>query len=147
MQWWDEWLYIPLCWRSLPPNFQVTSRWNGRYYGQSSHVSFNVIKITLIEYLPKSCFIVFTFLFCHYRCAIYRLPDAHKHITRPPAGVIFPKKVCLIIFSDSFCFFWHILRADAVCFLAFEVSLSESLCMSAFCMVKQGYLNKRYGNW
>ncbi|KAL7207490.1 hypothetical protein ACSBR1_029442 [Camellia fascicularis] len=26
-------------------------------------------------------------------CAIYRLPDAHKHITRPPAGVIFPKKI------------------------------------------------------
>ncbi|KAA8537533.1 hypothetical protein F0562_027141 [Nyssa sinensis] len=25
-------------------------------------------------------------------CAIYRLPDTHKHITRPPAGVIFPKK-------------------------------------------------------
>ncbi|XP_042515437.1 5'-3' exoribonuclease 3-like isoform X2 [Macadamia integrifolia] len=25
-------------------------------------------------------------------CAIYRLPDAHKHITRPPAGVVFPKK-------------------------------------------------------
>ena len=27
------------------------------------------------------------------RCAIYRLPDAHKHITRPPAWVVFPKKV------------------------------------------------------
>ncbi|OVA12642.1 zinc finger protein [Macleaya cordata] len=26
-------------------------------------------------------------------CAIYRLPDAHKHITRPPAGVIFPNKI------------------------------------------------------
>uniref|UniRef100_A0A2P2M100 5'-3' exoribonuclease n=1 Tax=Rhizophora mucronata TaxID=61149 RepID=A0A2P2M100_RHIMU len=26
-------------------------------------------------------------------CAIFRLPDLHKHITRPPAGVIFPKKV------------------------------------------------------
>ncbi|KAI8004849.1 Filament-like plant protein 4 [Camellia lanceoleosa] len=26
-------------------------------------------------------------------CAIYRVPDAHKHITRPPAGVIFPEKV------------------------------------------------------
>ncbi|XP_038704868.1 5'-3' exoribonuclease 3-like isoform X2 [Tripterygium wilfordii] len=25
-------------------------------------------------------------------CAIYRLPDAHKHITRPPPGVNFPKK-------------------------------------------------------
>ncbi|KAJ6938402.1 5'-3' exoribonuclease 3-like isoform X2 [Populus alba x Populus x berolinensis] len=25
-------------------------------------------------------------------CAIYRLPDPHTHITRPPAGVIFPKK-------------------------------------------------------
>ncbi|GMQ01935.1 hypothetical protein CsSME_00048389 [Camellia sinensis var. sinensis] len=25
-------------------------------------------------------------------CAIYRFPDAHKHITRPPAGVIFLKK-------------------------------------------------------
>ncbi|GFZ10384.1 5'-3' exoribonuclease 3 [Actinidia rufa] len=29
-------------------------------------------------------------------CAIYRLPDAHKHITRPPAGVIFPKKSVMI---------------------------------------------------
>ncbi|XP_010533698.1 PREDICTED: 5'-3' exoribonuclease 3-like [Tarenaya hassleriana] len=26
-------------------------------------------------------------------CAIYRLPDAHQHITRPPPGVIFPKKI------------------------------------------------------
>ncbi|KDP36941.1 hypothetical protein JCGZ_08232 [Jatropha curcas] len=26
-------------------------------------------------------------------CAVYRLPDPHKHITRPPAGVIFPKKM------------------------------------------------------
>ncbi|PRQ27182.1 putative transcription factor interactor and regulator CCHC(Zn) family [Rosa chinensis] len=26
-------------------------------------------------------------------CAIYRLPDVHEHITRPPAGVIFPKKI------------------------------------------------------
>ncbi|KAK4390774.1 5'-3' exoribonuclease 3 [Sesamum angolense] len=25
-------------------------------------------------------------------CAIYRLPEIHKHITRPPPGVIFPKK-------------------------------------------------------
>ncbi|XP_043711548.1 5'-3' exoribonuclease 3 isoform X2 [Telopea speciosissima] len=29
-------------------------------------------------------------------CAIYRLPDEHKHITRPPAGVIFPKKTVTI---------------------------------------------------
>ncbi|KAL2512907.1 5'-3' exoribonuclease 3 [Abeliophyllum distichum] len=29
-------------------------------------------------------------------CAIYRLPDAHKHITRPPPGVIFPKKIVTI---------------------------------------------------
>ncbi|OVA18591.1 zinc finger protein [Macleaya cordata] len=26
-------------------------------------------------------------------CAIYRLPDQHNHITRPPPGVIFPKKM------------------------------------------------------
>ncbi|XP_065018008.1 5'-3' exoribonuclease 3-like isoform X1 [Musa acuminata AAA Group] len=26
-------------------------------------------------------------------CSIYKLPDAHKHITRPPAGVIIPKKI------------------------------------------------------
>ncbi|KAL0351778.1 UNVERIFIED_CONTAM: 5'-3' exoribonuclease 3 [Sesamum calycinum] len=25
-------------------------------------------------------------------CAIYRLPEIHKHITRPPPGVVFPKK-------------------------------------------------------
>ncbi|KAG0452699.1 hypothetical protein HPP92_025363 [Vanilla planifolia] len=29
-------------------------------------------------------------------CAIYKLPDAHKHITQPPAGVIFPKKTVAI---------------------------------------------------
>ncbi|MCL7041298.1 hypothetical protein MKW94_011371, partial [Papaver nudicaule] len=29
-------------------------------------------------------------------CAIYRLPDPHKHITRPPAGVIFPNKIVSI---------------------------------------------------
>lgn len=26
-------------------------------------------------------------------CAIYRLPDMHEHITRPPVGVKFPKKI------------------------------------------------------
>ncbi|KAL6511849.1 hypothetical protein OROGR_021446 [Orobanche gracilis] len=26
-------------------------------------------------------------------CAIYRLPDVHEHITRPPPGVTFPKKI------------------------------------------------------
>ncbi|XVE69753.1 hypothetical protein DITRI_Ditri10aG0016500 [Diplodiscus trichospermus] len=31
-------------------------------------------------------------------CCIYRLPKAHKHITRPPAGVIFPPK--MVQFSD-----------------------------------------------
>ncbi|XP_060199805.1 5'-3' exoribonuclease 3 isoform X2 [Lycium barbarum] len=31
-------------------------------------------------------------------CAIYRLPDSHKHIARPPKGVIFPKK--LVTFGD-----------------------------------------------
>ncbi|CAN4122961.1 unnamed protein product [Withania somnifera] len=31
-------------------------------------------------------------------CAIYRLPDAHKHIVQPPEGVIFPKK--LVTFGD-----------------------------------------------
>ncbi|WOL03421.1 hypothetical protein Cni_G12141 [Canna indica] len=25
-------------------------------------------------------------------CSIFKVPDAHKHITRPPAGVIFPEK-------------------------------------------------------
>ncbi|RZB64658.1 5'-3' exoribonuclease 3 isoform B [Glycine soja] len=29
----------------------------------------------------------------HVICAIYRLPDAHKHISRPPQGVKFLKKI------------------------------------------------------
>jgi len=33
------------------------------------------------------------------RCAIYRLPDAHEHITRPPQGVKFPKKVSNLVAS------------------------------------------------
>ncbi|KAI4316915.1 hypothetical protein L6164_024844 [Bauhinia variegata] len=32
----------------------------------------------------------------HVICAIYRLPDAHKHITRPPQGVKYPKKIVTI---------------------------------------------------
>ncbi|KAK4274295.1 hypothetical protein QN277_017539 [Acacia crassicarpa] len=29
-------------------------------------------------------------------CAIYRLPDKHKHITRPPKGVQYPKKIVTV---------------------------------------------------
>ncbi|KAJ7966853.1 5'-3' exoribonuclease [Quillaja saponaria] len=29
----------------------------------------------------------------HVICAIYRLPDAHEHIARPPEGVTYPKKI------------------------------------------------------
>ncbi|KAF9620441.1 hypothetical protein IFM89_012618 [Coptis chinensis] len=32
----------------------------------------------------------------HVIMAIYILPDAHKHITRPPTGVIFPKKIVAV---------------------------------------------------
>ncbi|XP_019436847.1 PREDICTED: 5'-3' exoribonuclease 3-like isoform X2 [Lupinus angustifolius] len=32
----------------------------------------------------------------HVICAIYRLPDLHKHITQPPQGVKFPKKTVTI---------------------------------------------------
>ncbi|CAL0332644.1 unnamed protein product [Lupinus luteus] len=32
----------------------------------------------------------------HVICAIYRLPDPHKHITQPPEGVKFPKKIVTI---------------------------------------------------
>lgn len=32
----------------------------------------------------------------HVICAIYRLPDAHEHIARPPHGVKFPKKTVTI---------------------------------------------------
>jgi len=31
------------------------------------------------------------------RCAIYGLPEAHKHITRPPQGVKFPEKVSNLV--------------------------------------------------
>lgn len=41
MQWWNEWIFIPLCWRSLSSNFQITRWGDARYYGQSSNVSCN----------------------------------------------------------------------------------------------------------
>lgn len=40
IQWWNEWLYLPLCWRSLPSCLQITYFGDGRYYEQPSHVSF-----------------------------------------------------------------------------------------------------------
>ncbi len=40
---------------------------------------------------PHFSFLLHSMLF---RCAIYRLPDMHEHIARPPVGVNLPKKVC-----------------------------------------------------
>ncbi|KAK7346162.1 hypothetical protein VNO80_20677 [Phaseolus coccineus] len=43
----------------------------------------------------------------HVICAIYRLPDAHKHITRPPQGVKFPKKTVTIGDLQPEPVLWH----------------------------------------
>ncbi|KAI3432020.1 5'-3' exoribonuclease [Psidium guajava] len=40
-------------------------------------------------------------------CVIYRLPDAHKHITRPPAGVVFPKKMVQLEDVKPATALWH----------------------------------------
>ncbi|ESR48395.1 5'-3' exoribonuclease [Citrus sinensis] len=40
-------------------------------------------------------------------CAIYKLPDAHKHVTRPPAGVIFPKKIVQLEDLKPAPVLWH----------------------------------------
>lgn len=40
-------------------------------------------------------------------CAIYRLPDAHEHITRPPAGVVFPKRIVTIEDVKPAPTLWH----------------------------------------
>ncbi|WVZ23313.1 hypothetical protein V8G54_001857 [Vigna mungo] len=43
----------------------------------------------------------------HVICAIYRLPDAHEHITRPPQGVKFPKKTVTIGDLQPDPVLWH----------------------------------------
>ncbi|MCI09074.1 5'-3' exoribonuclease, partial [Trifolium medium] len=43
----------------------------------------------------------------HVICAIYRLPDAHGHITRPPHGVGFPKKTVAIEDLKPEPVLWH----------------------------------------
>ncbi|CAJ1941963.1 unnamed protein product [Sphenostylis stenocarpa] len=43
----------------------------------------------------------------HVLCAIYRLPDAHKHISRPPQGVKFPKKTVTIGDVKAEPVLWH----------------------------------------
>ncbi|XP_059638313.1 5'-3' exoribonuclease 3 isoform X3 [Cornus florida] len=40
-------------------------------------------------------------------CAIYRLPDAHKHIALPPAGVIFPNKTVSVRDLKPEPVLWH----------------------------------------
>ncbi|KAJ6826282.1 5'-3' exoribonuclease 3-like [Iris pallida] len=40
-------------------------------------------------------------------CSIYKLPDAHKHITRPPAGVVFPKKTVTVEDMKPPPVLWH----------------------------------------
>ncbi|KAK9936485.1 hypothetical protein M0R45_013325 [Rubus argutus] len=40
-------------------------------------------------------------------CAIYRLPDEHKHISRPPASVIFPKKTVMVGDLKPAPVLWH----------------------------------------
>lgn len=66
-----------------------------------------------MNHKSSTCSPHFTFLLhsLFFRCAIYRLPDMHEHITQPPVGVKFPKKVCsyyLIVrssFLSKFCSF------------------------------------------
>ncbi|XP_057720516.1 5'-3' exoribonuclease 3 isoform X1 [Arachis stenosperma] len=43
----------------------------------------------------------------HVICAIYRLPQAHKHITRPPPGVKFPKKTVTLGDMKPEPVLWH----------------------------------------
>ncbi|GFY95704.1 5'-3' exoribonuclease 3 [Actinidia rufa] len=48
-------------------------------------------------------------------CAIYRLPDAHKHSARPPVGVIFPKKMpfaSLLLCNEATCTLWPSMRDE-----------------------------------
>lgn len=52
---------------------------------------FNWMNHTSSTCSPHFAFLLHSLFF---RCAIYRLPDMHEHITRPPVGVKFPKKVC-----------------------------------------------------
>lgn len=40
-------------------------------------------------------------------CAIYKLPDPHQHITQPPAGVLFPKKMVTIDDLKPAPVLWH----------------------------------------
>lgn len=40
VQWWNERLYLPLCWGSLPSCLQITYFGDGRHHEQPSHVSF-----------------------------------------------------------------------------------------------------------
>ncbi|CAI0435299.1 unnamed protein product [Linum tenue] len=40
-------------------------------------------------------------------CAIYRLPDPHKHITRPPPGVTFPKRIVSLQDMKPDPVLWH----------------------------------------
>uniref|UniRef100_A0A7N0V271 5'-3' exoribonuclease n=1 Tax=Kalanchoe fedtschenkoi TaxID=63787 RepID=A0A7N0V271_KALFE len=40
-------------------------------------------------------------------CAVYLLPDVHKHITRPPPGVVFPKKMVTIADVKAPPALWH----------------------------------------
>ncbi|XP_057973124.1 5'-3' exoribonuclease 3 isoform X2 [Malania oleifera] len=40
-------------------------------------------------------------------CAIYRLPDKHKHITRPLAGVVYPKKTVTVRDLKPEPVLWH----------------------------------------
>ncbi|XP_057427859.1 5'-3' exoribonuclease 3 isoform X2 [Lotus japonicus] len=43
----------------------------------------------------------------HVICAIYRLPDAHNHIARPPEGVKFPKKIVTVGDLQPEPVLWH----------------------------------------
>ncbi|PKU62148.1 5'-3' exoribonuclease 3 [Dendrobium catenatum] len=50
-------------------------------------------------------------------CAIYKFPDAHKHLTQPPSGVVFPKKVFIDVdMCQHYCLF-------------------SQLCSPSFCLV------------
>ncbi|KAL7175177.1 hypothetical protein ACSBR2_028892 [Camellia fascicularis] len=92
-------------------------------------------------------------------CAIYRLLDAHKHITRPPAGVIFLKMVLschvlclsltflLLVVYLLFLFLHSVsIYKASTCTDMHLCFCDKPLCVSAYFMVKQGNGNQKDNN-
>lgn len=122
---WHEWIFLVLRKKCAQNRCTLSHQGLARYWVQSSFVSFDLYTCLIFENLQMNSCLVFL----NFRNITYLKPRSHKHIPKPPDGVVMPKKVCILILaSDIKCQWIH--PIDGASWLACVLYLEPNSCIN-----------------